>query len=157
MIAITVWQPWASLIIAGHKPFEFRTKSYLAYRPVHPMAGDRIVIHAGMRKVNRNEVADLLLRLESGTTGLHKDAREFLEKIHTSPTCIPLGAGLGTVALGKVHRVGGIMRGIRDSDRVDKSLQAWPMLNIRRWEPYVPCPGRQGFWKWPFAIKEGDR
>jgi len=27
--AITIWQPWASLIIIGAKPYEFRTRSFL--------------------------------------------------------------------------------------------------------------------------------
>jgi hypothetical protein len=31
MKAITVRQPWASLIILGAKPYEFRDRSYLTY------------------------------------------------------------------------------------------------------------------------------
>ena len=40
MLALTIWQPWASLIMIGAKPYEFRGKSYLEYRP-HPRPGDR--------------------------------------------------------------------------------------------------------------------
>ncbi len=31
MKALTLWQPWASLVIASAKPYEFRPHSYLAY------------------------------------------------------------------------------------------------------------------------------
>jgi len=31
MKAVTVWQSWASLIIIGAKPWEFRSRSYFAY------------------------------------------------------------------------------------------------------------------------------
>ena len=31
MKALTIWQPWASLIMVGAKPYEFRPKSYLKY------------------------------------------------------------------------------------------------------------------------------
>jgi hypothetical protein len=48
MKARTIWQPWASLIMIGAKPYEFRGRSYLAYID-HPLPGERIGIHAGAR------------------------------------------------------------------------------------------------------------
>ncbi len=80
--AVTIWQPWASLIIIGAKPYEFRYRSYLAYIN-HPQPGERIAIHAGVRPVKRegdgrrdspraqeghDDTALLLLRSPDGST-----------------------------------------------------------------------------------------
>jgi hypothetical protein len=81
MKALTVWQPWASLIIIGAKPYEFRGMSCLAYiNP--PKPGERIAIHAAARPV----LADALL-----------------VNVLTSFKCrlLPLGAVLGTAVIGK--------------------------------------------------------
>jgi hypothetical protein len=65
MKAITVWQPWASLILIGAKPYEFRTSPYTRYvNP--PKVGERIALHAAARPVRRSEVLDLIGRLEGG-------------------------------------------------------------------------------------------
>ena len=55
--ALTIWQPWASLIMAGCKPYEFRTWP----APRH-LWGKRIAIHAAARPVRKAEVAEWLLR-----------------------------------------------------------------------------------------------
>jgi hypothetical protein len=52
--ALTIWQPWATLIIAGLKPYEFR--GYPAPRFVR---GHRIAIHAGARPIRASEITDL--------------------------------------------------------------------------------------------------
>ena len=49
--ALTIWQPWATLIMIGAKPHEFR--GYPAPRFVR---NQRIVIHAGARPVKPAEV-----------------------------------------------------------------------------------------------------
>lgn len=53
MKALTVWQPWATLIIAGAKPFEFRRWDYRTRD--RGLEGQRIVIHAGARPIKRAE------------------------------------------------------------------------------------------------------
>jgi hypothetical protein len=63
MKAITVWQPWCSLILIGAKPYEFRSSPYTRYvNP--PKVGERIALQAGARPVRRSEVAELVERLE---------------------------------------------------------------------------------------------
>ncbi len=58
MKALTIWQPWASLIVAGAKPFEFR-----GWRAPRSLIGQRIVIHAGATKVAQAEVVELFITL----------------------------------------------------------------------------------------------
>lgn len=103
MKALTIWQPWASLIVAGAKPFEFRKW------PSPPaLQGRRIVIHAGGRKPKTNEIHDLILRLtypeKDDYTGLDAAvALPLLAKWEIDPELLPLSAGLGT-AIRKVFR-----------------------------------------------------
>jgi hypothetical protein len=63
MKAITIWQPWASLILIGAKPYEFRASPYTKYIDP-PKVGERIALQAGARPVRRSEVEDLIARLE---------------------------------------------------------------------------------------------
>lgn len=58
MKALTVWQPWATLIAIGAKPYEFR-----GWVPPKNLRGRRIAIHAGARPVRKREVIDLIERL----------------------------------------------------------------------------------------------
>src|SRR5574343_783805 len=89
MHALPIWQPWASLIIAGAKPYEFR--SWPAPKWVQ---GQRIAIHAGARPPKRAEITELVLRLnslEAWSTALHRDiALPLLEKWHAAEASLPL-------------------------------------------------------------------
>lgn len=62
MMALTVWQPWAWAIVAGHKPIENRT-----WGPFESMIRDRawIGIHAGARPKTRNGIGDMRATLEA--------------------------------------------------------------------------------------------
>lgn len=150
MKALTIWQPWASLIIAGVKPYEFR--SWAAPRALR---GQRIAIHAGARPVRKAELADLITRLrgsEPWTTALKPEALAMLERIHTSPGSLPLSHVLGTAVLGEpvrgdavVPEFGGT---VNDSDRAEHCNWAWPLADIRPLAPPVEARGAQGFWDW---------
>ena len=52
MKALTLWQPWASLIADGHKPFETRH-----WPPPPSLIGRQMAIHAGKR-VERDAAED---------------------------------------------------------------------------------------------------
>lgn len=58
MKALTIWQPWASLIMIGAKPYEFRRWDYRTREP--SLEGERTVIHAGARPVKLDEVEDVI-------------------------------------------------------------------------------------------------
>ncbi len=69
MKALTIWQPWATLIMAGAKPFEFRGWPAPSW-----IIDEDVVIHAGSRAIRSKEVEDLIERLgddrTAWTTGL---------------------------------------------------------------------------------------
>lgn len=152
--AITVWQPWASLIAAGVKPYEFR--GHDAPGRYH---NQRIAIHAGARKVKIDEIADLIMRLEGNepwTCGLSPalSANLLLEKWHTSPGMLPLRAIVCTVTLGVPRPASTVMNEFggpigNDSTRDEHFNWAWPMIDPKPLEPIVyPVSGKQGWWTW---------
>lgn len=151
MKALTIWQPWASLIMAGAKPYEFR--NWPAPKSVR---GTRIAIHAGARPVRRSEVADLIIRLgsdEAWSTALKPEiALPLLERVHAAPASLPLASILGTAIIGDPRRAFDIVEEfgarLNDSDRDEHSNWAWPLSEIETLEPFVPAKGLQGFWDW---------
>lgn len=151
--ALTIYQPWVSLIIAGAKPYEFR--SYAAPFRFHH---HRIVIHAAKRLMREAEIVDLVNRLEDPdrrwSTGLVADvALPLLIDALTNPRRFPLGAGLGTAILGQPRLTKEIMPGTADSGRLEHSEWAWPLTAIERFESPIMCGGAQGFWRWPQSAR----
>lgn len=150
MKALTVWQPWATLIALKVKPYEFRGWPAPAW-----IVGARIAIHAGARKPRRGEIADLLIRLRSAeawTTGLKPGALEILDKAHADPAILPLSAVVCTAMVGgpvRSHEIRAELGGpVNDSDRPEHSNWAWPMLDVEELMPPVEARGAQGLWNW---------
>ena len=99
MKALTIWQPWASLIAIGAKPYEFR-----GWAAPRALRGQRIVIHSGVRPMRRQELQALWLRLtgrEPWRTGLVADKALPLLKRVMAGLALPMGHGLGTAILGE--------------------------------------------------------
>jgi hypothetical protein len=154
MKALTIWQPWASLIMIGAKPHEFR--GYAAPRFVR---NRRIVIHAGARAVKPLEVEDLLRRIDAEASGeaefeertcLDLDkARELLLKVRASYKyqLLPRSMALGTVLVGEPIQSCDLFKiDVADSDRGAFNW-AWPFTDIRHFEPPIPMRGAQGFFE----------
>lgn len=157
MKALTVWQPWASLIMAGAKPFEFR-----GWRFPRSLLGCRIVIHAAARKIDKGEVDHLIAVLRAGgqdaaETCLYADKAlpVLLEAQKQTFNCsLPFGAGLGTAVLEEpvlgteVAELFGVPRA-NDSDRDQHANWGWRLTDIEVWSEPIAFRGAQGFWNWP--------
>ena len=150
--AITLWQPWASLVAAGAKRYEFRS-----WPAPKRLWGQRVAVHAGARPTSRAEVQDLLLRLRRNgapETALdHGIATMVLDRVLARPNILPLGSVLCLATLGQPMR--GAEMAVRlglsapnDSDRGDHANWGWPLIDVERLEPYVPARGAQGWWTW---------
>jgi hypothetical protein len=160
---ITLYQPWASLIMIGAKPWEFRSWSYVA-RGVGVRPGDTIGIHAGARPIKPAEVRDLLARLDDpiGSTGLIPDlARPLLDRLMSTPKCLGIieqSALLGTARIGTPILSCDVKPEwaalINDSDRLEHCNWAWPMTDIHRFADPVMIAGHQGFWNCPIPEAE---
>lgn len=148
MMALTVWQPWATLIAIGAKPYEFR--GWPAPKRLH---NTRIAIHAGARPMKRHELEDLVIMMRRGRTegtAMRIDlALPLLERCLLSGHKLPLSSVICTAVLGEPRRCTDMAEALQaDSDRIDHHMWAWPMLSIQAVEPVAPARGAQGFWKW---------
>lgn len=162
MKALTIWQPWASLIMAGAKPYEFR-----GWRAPRSLIGQRIVIHAAKRPIDRIEASNLyyaLLLRETCDTIAQAAAETCLIAERALPILgrawqpyrdkLPLAAGLGTAILGEprngidIAEEFGVPRA-NDSDRDEHANWGWPFTDIEIWDEPIPMKGAQGFWNWP--------
>jgi hypothetical protein len=158
MKALTIWQPWATLIIAGAKPYEFRS-----WRPPITLVGMNIVVHAAARAIHISEVHQLVRLLEAGGryaahTCLKPDlALPLLRRwMNGEDHLMPLAAGLGTARVG-VARLGtdiarefGAIK-VNDSDRDEHANWGWPMEEVKPFVSPFPMKGSQGLWNWPDA------
>lgn len=162
MKALTIYQPWASLIMVGAKPYEFR-----GWRPPASIIGQRIVIHASAKKVERDDVRSIYHALYfrainedwrevAAQTCLHAEQalpilRRSLQPAHDP---LPMAAGLGTAIIGEpklgtsIAEEFGVPRA-NDNDRDQHANWGWPMLDIEIWPEPIPMRGMQGLWNWP--------
>ncbi len=157
--ALTIYQPWATLIIEGWKPFEFRS-----WAPPVWLVDHKLAIHAGRRPVKREEIAGLLFKLNRGgdaakKTGLihHDKVVPFLERLMTAPKSLPMSAILGICDVGRPLRDKDMAEAIglpvetllvNDSDRDQHSNLGWPLKVVARCRPLMPVAGKQGLWLW---------
>lgn len=158
MKALTIWQPWATLIAIGAKPYEFR-----GWRPPRALIGERIAIHAGARPMKLIELRDLLNGLvnpaEYGQPCLHAEiALPFLQRLLDNhhlkiPHALPLSHIMCTAVLGESKsgadcaREFGEVAG-NDSDREGTFNWGWSLTDIEAMTPPEPARGAQGFWNW---------
>jgi hypothetical protein len=147
MKALTIFQPWASLIMIGAKPVEFRRWDYRTRE--RALEGQRIVIHASARPIKPAEIADLINRCKANDTSLIADkALPLLLRIMDAHKCrgvVNLSAALGTAILGKPRQVDRLFQ-TPDSDRIDEHMWAWPLGDVRAFVAPIPMNGAQGFW-----------
>lgn len=159
MKALTLWQPWASLVVAGCKPYEFR-----GWRAPASIVGHRIVIHAAAKKIDAEEIGNMLFVLSMRET-CDEIARAAAELCLVPELAVPvlnaalegklpMSAGLGTAIVGEprngieIATEFGVPRA-NDSDRDEHANWGWPMLYIERWAEPIAMRGAQGLWNWP--------
>lgn len=151
--ALTLWQPWASFVMALAKPFEFRSFDYRDKN--RSVEGKRIVIHAGKRPIKLSEMIELKARIEDGSSALIADrALPIIERLIEAPKCrgiLPMSAALGTVTIGKPRRADGLFKK-PDSDRFEHHVFAWPMIEPRPFDVPIDVRGLQGFWNFPSGL-----
>lgn len=155
MKALTVWQPWSSLIAIGAKPYEFR-----GWKPPASLSGQRIAIHAGARPPRRAEIKELIQRLQvaSALTPclVSELALPLLERAYRNLEMLPLSHIVCTAVVGtpkrgdECAREFGVHTG-NDSDRPGTFNWGWPMLDVQALEPPIPARGAQGLWNWSGA------
>lgn len=147
--ALTIWQPWASLVAIGAKPYEFRRWDFADRPHLAKLIGQRIVIHAGARPVRVAELEDLIDRIDEGESALDAAlARPFIKRL-LEDADVPLAAALATAVLGVPRKVTELFRDqVADSDRLDTHMYGWPLSAVEPFAEPIPAAGAQGFWNW---------
>lgn len=129
MPAITLHQPWASLVEAGSKPYETRH-----WRASPRFVGQRIAIHAASRPIItklQDDVLDAITEALGGPSWHH---------------ALPRGAVLCTAILASVHSTDDV-----EADPFGNYAPgrwAWRLTDIRPVTPHAPARGGQGWWRW---------
>lgn len=157
--ALTIWQPWASLVILRAKPYEFRRWNFADKPHLARLIGRRIVIHAGARPPRLSEIDDVLERIAEGESALDdKIALPFLTRLRSrvetrdrdgAGRLALLAAALGTAILGEPRNVVDLFNDqVADSDRLDQHMYGWPLSDVQQFAEPIPAAGAQGFWNW---------
>ena len=141
MKAITLWQPWASLIAFGLKTYETRTWS-TKYRG--PLA-----IHAAKREAIKYEALDWTFSVR--TTVLANLGQ---------PEYLPRGAVICIVDLVDCRPTDVVRPELVNMDPYFGDYLpgrfAWKLANVRRVGPFT-ARGAQGFWEWdPLGAVESE-
>lgn len=143
MKALTIWQPWASMIVGGWKPREFRHWPAPA-----SIVGQRIGIHAAKRPIKTGELRDIMdyvCSADGVRDGIDPRCMDLLERVWRREEELPTSAVLGTALLGTpvvpLHRLPAL------GEPPARPIYGWPMLDIDKWAEPVPMKGAQGFWE----------
>jgi hypothetical protein len=167
MKALTIIQPWASLIVGSptappQKPIENRS-----WPPPASMIGEQFAIHAG-KKLELEEFEDVFLDKACGECTAP----------FTTPKTFPLGAVVGVATLDRVvslqhardqlcwmgDRFRNINPATRASWRLDEDALRWffgrvgfVLRDRRHIATPVPCKGALGFWQLPGDVEAAIR
>lgn len=135
MTAISLWQPWASLLVSGVKVHETRS-----WAPPAKRIGERVVIHAAKRKWARDELSPDLHALCEATFG------------HLT---LPFGAAIAHGVLtsaGPMWNEEHAIFGFKPETKEDalcgnwsKGRFAWRFADMIALTPPIPMRGRQSF------------
>lgn len=141
MKGLTVYQPWASLIVRGRKRIENRV-----WKPFRNLVGKRIAIHAGKTWDPDFPTHDYLDELE----GIHADFRV------AGIEAFPFGAILGTAIV--VGWADSLAKIPLDQHRWFCGPIGWVLGEVRVLAKPVPCRSSQGLWDVPQdALAEIER
>ena len=161
MKAITIWQPWASLIAIGTKRFETRSWA-TSYR-------GPIAIHAALRPAHEldRQTSEAIARAFKDYTAI--------EDLPSYIAGLPHGAIVATADLVDCHPIRRNSEDdaiyIRDSERMFEywlsptdseylfgnwlpGRYAWELANMQMLDAPIPAKGQQGLWNWEW---EGER
>jgi hypothetical protein len=145
MKVISLWQPWAMLMVIGAKKYETRH-----WRLPSSMVGQWCLIHAA-KKYN-HEIINLCV------APYFREA--FIKANIWGSQDLPFGAIVGMVKWGKSFRIDAIdvERRLEDSERAFGDFTpgrwAWPAVEAKRLKIPIPCTGRQGFFNYDGQLGE---
>ena len=141
MRALTLHQPWASLVAQGHQQFETRSR-----RPPYRQIGKPIAIHAGLTEHRETRLDPIVQQL-------------------LGPTLLPKGALLAvallTAAYPTLPGTGGLPHDQETAPRppydhlfgnYSPGRWAWKLVDLHQLPEPIPYRGAMGLWPLPSKI-----
>lgn len=145
--ALSLWQPWASLIAVGEKQIETRSWATNYRGP--------LVIHAA-----RKWSADLEMLCHGHP--FYGALRQIAPNGIMPPAfqqLLPFGVALCVVDLRAVHRTDLVVDSISSKELAfgdyTPGRYAWILANVRLFPEPIPWHGAQGLWNWNGPLPEG--
>lgn len=132
--AISLWQPWASLIALGLKRHEFR-----CWVPPQKFMRRPVAIHAA-KKMETKKVLIKLLADYEGTAAVPVIEAAMRNEL-------PLGGVLCTATIELVLRANGLVEPLTGKTLAGGGF-AWQMNRVKAYSQPIPAKGSQGFWWW---------
>ncbi len=138
MKALTLYQPWASLVAAGIKTTETRD-----WAPHTYLIGERIAIHAGRHVVANHRYLNPAVR--DAVTDLFGQRWDLV---------IPKGAIVATAVVAHAYRVNESANHNGQAHQKDPygnyqpGRWIWVLEDIKPLEPPIPARGSLGLWEW---------
>lgn len=150
MIAISLWQPWASALFAPLKPGKAPHAIKLHETRHWPMpkhyANEWVAIHAAKRETpdEREFWQDVVMDPEHRETYGHAFAAIGIQNYHD----LPRGFIVGKVRFAPSKRTDGfgpVAWPEGDWGNYSMGRFAWPVIQTHHFAAPIPCVGRQGF------------
>jgi hypothetical protein len=149
MKAISLWQPFASLIFAGVKTFETRSWKYPA-----KLRGQRIAIHATAKFTPPSMISPALDALCEEVFGPGY--------VHS----LPRSAILGTALVSECHKTDDLYDAYNDVNHITShnlvcgdwlsGRYAWALTDVEAFPMAIPARGNQMLWEWnPEVVDDG--
>jgi activating signal cointegrator 1 len=133
MKALTLWQPWASLMAAGHKKVETRTWA-TKYRGL-------VAIHAALKKPS--------------FLGWSCESNEFLEQLRQlgiDQSALPVGCVLCIAKLVAISETSEVYDDLSGRERIfgnyEEGRYAWFFEDVKAFPAPVPAKGNRMLWNW---------
>lgn len=141
MVAISLWQPWASLVVHGLKQYETRSWS-TKYRGELAIAASK----SEGRKEDREECEEIY-------SFLRQDFPRVRQMDYPHFRYLPRGCVLGVVRLTDcIPTTSPSLRGISTMEaemgNYEPGRFAWKLELVERFAEPIPCKGSQGLWEW---------
>jgi len=140
MKAITIWQPWADLIIRGYKLNETRSWPTTYTGP--------IAIHAAKYRKLPHEVYEQIAKAICITPESYRGS--WLYYLEHGIPGDRFGAILGEATIDRV-----LPTTIKVTTEIEKALgdfspgrYAWRLTDVIEYQKPIPTKGRQGLWNW---------
>ena len=150
MHAITIRQPWSSLVAIGAKKYETRT-----FAPPPKLIGQRIAIHAGAKKIDYAELPAMAISalLSHGIPGLDSLPRGAVIGTAVIAGAVQCGEmdGDGFVLIRNATHARLVLPDFFQSDPFgdySPGRWAWKLTDVERFENPVPAKGKLGWWMW---------